>query len=166
MYGAEISIEEDDVAQYLTPFLYKHFDPELQANKRRMLGTWEDDDGNEQASVISGFEWYLTHNYYTFDSVNNILKDIIDTVDALSSMRENEYTKKLKIKRGSAACKLIYSRELTEDQIKEYNANRPKEDDTEVELVMDFYRRFIYRMDYMLKIGREKGYDLISFMGP
>lgn len=166
MYGAEISIEEDDVAQYLTPFLYKYFDPELQANKRRMLGTWEDDDGNEQASVISGFEWYLTHNYYTFDSVNNILKDIIDTIDALSSMRENEYTKKLKIKRGSAACKLIYSRELNEDQIKEYNANRPKEDDTEVELVMDFYRRFIYRMEYMLKIGREKGYDLISFMGP
>ncbi len=33
MKSVEISIEEDDVAQYLTPFLYKHFDGELEANK-------------------------------------------------------------------------------------------------------------------------------------
>ena len=34
------------------------------------------------------------------------------------------------------------------------------------ELIIDFYRRFIYRMEYMMKIGKENGYDLISFMGP
>ena len=35
MRSAEISIEEDDVDQYLTPFLYKYFDDELKANKNR-----------------------------------------------------------------------------------------------------------------------------------
>lgn len=47
-----------------------------------------------------------------------------------------------------------------------YNANRPTEDDTEVELIIDFYQRFLYRMKYMMKVGKEKGYNLISFMGP
>lgn len=62
--------------------------------------------------------------------------------------------------------KLLYAKNLTDEQIAEYNANRPKEDNTEIELIIDFYRRFIYRMEYMMKVGKEKGYDLISFMGP
>lgn len=45
-------------------------------------------------------------------------------------------------------------------------ANKPTEGDTEIGLILDFYRRFTYRMEYMLKIGKEKGYNLISFMGP
>ena len=56
--------------------------------------------------------------------------------------------------------------EVSEEEIKQYNSNRPKEDDTETELIIDFYRRFTYRMEYMMKVGGEKGYDLISFMGP
>ncbi len=134
MRSAEISIEEDDVGRYLTPFLYKHYDDELEANKKRVEDCWIDNEGNEQISVVSGFEWYLTHNFYTFNSMMDILKDIGDTIDALSSGRENEFTVKLK--------------------------------DSEVELVIDFYNRFIYRMEYMMKVGKEKGYDLISFMGP
>ena len=55
---------------------------------------------------------------------------------------------------------------MSEEQIKEYNANRPQKDDTEISLIIDFYQRFIYRMEYMLKVGKEKGYNLISFMGP
>ncbi len=154
MNSAEISIEEDDVAQYLTPFLDKYFDDELEANKKRV-----DNRGN-------GFEWYLTHNFYTYDAINNMLKDIKDTIEALSSGRKNEFTDKLKEKRGWATYELISSANLTDEQIKEYNDNRPKEDDTEAELIIDFYKRFIYRMEYMMKIGEEKGYNLISFMGP
>ena len=60
---------------------------------------------------------------------------------ALLSGNENEYTAKLKKSRGI-------------------------EEDTEVELIIDFYRRFIYRIEYMMKVGKENGYDLISFMGP
>lgn len=134
MYSVEISIEEEDVWKYLTPFLYKHYDDELEANKNRIDLRWIDDDGNEQFSTIKGFEWYLTHNFFTFKSIENVLKDITETIEALSSRNENEFTEKLK--------------------------------DTETELVIDFYNRFIYRMEYMMKVGSEKGYDMISFMGP
>ena len=152
MSSAEISIEEDDVDQYLTPFLYKYYDDELEANKKR--------------KDASDFEWYLTHNFYTYDAVRNILEDIKDTIDALSSGRNTEYTEKLKIKRGTETYQLVYAKNLTEDEIEEYNRNRPKEDDTEIGLIIDFYNRFVYRMEYMMKVGNEKGYDLISFMGP
>ena len=71
-----------------------------------------------------------------------------------------------KIKRGLFANEIIYARGMTDEQIRQYNENRPKEDDTEAELIIDFYNRFIYRMEYMMKVGKENGYDLISFMGP
>ncbi len=166
MRSTEISIEEDDVNQYLTPFLYKYFDEELDANRKRVDDYWIDDDGNEQATFVSGFEWYLTHNFFTFEQMAQILKDISDTVDALTSGKETDYTKKLKIKRGSETYQLLYAKNLTNDEVAAYNANRPTEDDTEAELVVDFYQRFLYRMEYMMKVGKEKGYDLISFMGP
>jgi len=166
MRSAEISIEEDDVSQYLTPFLYKHYDDELEANKRRVDDRWIDDDGQEQTTFISGFEWYLTHNFFTFTSMADILKDICDTVDSLSSGKENEFTIKLREKRGTAAYALLYAKGLSEEQIREYNTDRPKEDHTEIDLIIDFYHRFLYRMEYMMRVGREKGYDLISFMGP
>lgn len=152
MRSAEISIEEDDVAQYLTPFLYQYFNEELEENKKRR--------------DVSGFERYLEHNFFTFDSMVLILKDIEDTVDALISGRETEYTQKLKIKRGTATYQLIYAKNLNEEDVAEYNANRPTEDDTEVALLVNFYQRFLYRMEYMMKVGKEKGYNLISFMGP
>lgn len=152
MRSAEISIEEDDVAQYLTPFLYEYFDEELEANKQR--------------KDISGFEWYLEHNYFTFEQMVSILKDIVDTIEALASGKETEYTKKLKLKRGTATYQLLYAKDLNAEEVAAYNANRPTEDNTEVDLVIDFYQRFLYRMEYMLKVGKEKGYNLISFMGP
>ncbi len=152
MRSMEISIEEDDVAQYLTPSLYKYFDDKLEANMKR--------------KDASGFEWYLTYNFFTFCSITNILKDMKDTIDAFASERENEYTARLKEKRGRATCRILYAKNQSEEQIKEYNANRPQEDTADNELIIDFYQRFIYRMEYMMKVGKEKGYDLISFMGP
>ena len=152
MRSAEISIEEDDVAQYLTPFLYEYFDEELEANKQR--------------KDVSGFEWYLEHNYFTFEQMVSILKDIVDTIEALASGKETEYTKKLKLKRGTATYQLLYAKDLNAAEVAAYNANRPTEDNTEVDLVIDFYQRFLYRIEYMLKVGKEKGYNLISFMGP
>lgn len=152
MRSVEISIEEGDVDQYLTPFLYEYFDGEIEANKKR--------------KDVSGFEWYLEHNYFTFEQMAHILKDITVTIDALVSGKVTEYTKKLKIKRGIETYQLLYAKYLNEDEVVAYNANRPTEDDTETGLVVDFYQRFLYRMEYMMKVGKEKGYDLISFMGP
>lgn len=166
MKHAEISIEEDDVDQYLTPFLYKYYDDNLKANRQRFEGYWIDDNNREQMIAISGFEWYLTYNFFTFDSIEKILNEITDTVDVLLSGRENEYTQKLKIKRGTATYPLIYAKDLTKEEIALYNANRPTMDNTETSLIIDFYQRFLYRMKYMIKVGKENGYDLISFMGP
>ena len=166
MRSCEISIEENDVAQYLTPFLDKYFDGDLAANRNRVQDRWTDDNGNEQTTYISGFVWNLTHNYYTYEAMRNVIRDIKDTVDALSSGRENGFTAELRKKRGWATYELLYSKNLSKEQVKEYNANRPKEDDTEIELIVDFYRRFVYRMEYMMKVGEENGYDLISFKGP
>ena len=112
----------------------KHFDNELEANKNRIEYSWTDEKGIEHKQPIEGFEWYLTYNFFTMESMENILTDIQDTIDALSTGRENEYTAKLK--------------------------------NSDVELVIDFYNRFTYRMEYMIRVGREKGYDLISFFGP
>lgn len=162
MESAEISIEENDVNQYLTPFLYKYFDNELEANKKRI----DNSSDNDNILYVSGFVWYLTHNFYTFSSIKNILNDIKDTMDALASGRKNEFTDKLKEKRGWATYELVYARNFSDEQVKEYNNNRPTEDDTDAELIIDFYRRFIYRMEYMMKVGEENGYNLISFMGP
>lgn len=166
MRSAEISVEEDDVAQYLTPFLYKYFDADLKANKCRIHDRWTDDDGIEHIDYITGFEWYLTENFYTYDAIEHMLSDMKDTMEALATGRENKYTAELKIKRGTATHQLIYAKGLTDEQIKEYNNNRPTEDDTEAELVVDFYRRFIYRMEYMMKVGKENGFDLMCIMGP
>ena len=68
---------------------------------------------------MSGFEWYLTHNYFTLDSMSKILADIKDTVSAFSEGRENEFTSELKIKRGTATYQLLYAKNLSEDEIKD-----------------------------------------------
>ena len=138
MRSNEISIEEDDVYRYLTPFLYKYFDDELEANKQRVESCWVDDDGTEHKSYVTGFEWYLTYNFFTFDSIRNIINDIRNTIEALSSGRNTEYTTAIKVTDNSELC----------------------------DMVIDFYERFIYRLEYMMKVGQEKGYNLISFMGP
>ena len=41
-----------------------------------------------------------------------------------------------------------------------------KLNDAKEEFFIDFYERFIYRMEYIMKVGEENGYNLISFMGP
>ena len=158
MEHAEISIEHDDVSQYLEPFLLKHFDSELEANKKR-LDMYDN-------KPLDGFEWYVTDNFYTHDSVKNLIRDLEDTIDALSTGRENEFTIKLREKRGSETFKLLYSKTQSQEEIDEYNNNRPTVDDTAPELIVDFYRRLIFRLEYMMNVGIENGYNLISVMGP
>ena len=139
-----ISIEEDDVGSFLMPFLRKYFDEEMKANKNRVENWWTEDDGTDVVTYIKGFEWYLTPNYFTFESMENVIKDISDTIDAISSGKENEFTAKI--------LKEISFRDGYKDSGKE--------------LVIDFYRRFILRMEYMMKVGKENHCDLISFAGP
>ena len=98
-----------------------------EANKKRVYERWEDDDGNLHTTYYSDFEWYLTYNFYTHDSIKNMLEDIKDTINALSSGVETDYIRKLRENRTF---------------------------DAKHELIVDFYRRFIYRMEYMIQIGK------------
>lgn len=148
MRSAEISIEEDDFSEYLAPFLLKYYDYDLEANKNRVSGLWMDHNGNEIKTYLREFEWVLTPNFFTFESVEKVVKDIRETIDALSSGKENEFITKLK----SGRSELIPSEEQSEED--------------RIRMIIDFYNRFIYRMEYMLTVGKENGYNLISFMGP
>lgn len=139
MNSVEISIEEDDVNQYLKPFLYKYFDNKLEANKH-----------------ITNFEWHLTNNFYTFDSIRAIIKDLNDTKDALLNGRTNEYTSELKVKYTN----------MSVEEVEKYNKDRTTADDTPAKMIANFYERLVYRLEYMLRVGEENGYNLISVMGP
>lgn len=44
--------------------------------------------------------------------------------------------------------------------------DRLAEEISPTDLIVDFYRRLIYRLEYMLTVGKENGFNLISFMGP
>ena len=98
--------------------------------------------------------------------MTNILNDIRDTIDALSSGRKNKYTGKIRREIGNPIYDTNFVGKLSKDQVKECFENRPQDDTTESDPIIDFYRRFIYRMEYMMTVGKENGFDLISFMGP
>ena len=129
-----------DIDPYLYPFLGRYFDNELPPNKWREKYCWEDDDGTKHFSYYEGFQSYQEPNYYSIDVFERILTDIDDTIDALSTGRVTVYTEKLHGKRGL--------------------------DTGETERVIDFYRRFVFRMKYMLGICKEKGFNYIFVSGP
>ena len=88
MRSVEISIEEDDVDQYLSYYFRKYFDSKLNANQKRVGYYFEDDDGTEQITYITDFEWYLTYNFYTFDSIRRMIAEIRRTVSTLDNTQD------------------------------------------------------------------------------
>ena len=60
----------------------------------------------------------------------------------------------------------MHARGWTPEEIKEYNDNRPTFDDTPKEILIDFFNRFIQKMENMIKEGEDSGYEFISVMGP
>lgn len=161
MKSVEISIEEDDVALYLKPFLDQYFDKDIEANKKRVDHCNCDEDGNTEIAYIAHFDWNLTHNYYTFDAINKMIEGIRDTIEALSMGKENRYTAGL---RETVTNTIGWLYEAKQAKFSE--ADRLAAEETEISAIADFYRRFIYRMQYMMQVGKENGFDLISVMGP
>ena len=155
MKSVAISIEEDDVGRYLFPFLDKHFDINLKANKRRLN------------FCEYGFSGYYIPNFFTLDSVTQILKDIAATIDALSSGRETAYTKRLRFQRNTTHDHLPHTEPHNNE---EHNDIDPKANHTTVNKdimrIIAFYQRFLYWMEYMIRISKENGYKMILFQGP
>lgn len=129
-----------DIDPYLYPFLARYFDNELPPNKWREKYCWEDDDGTKHFSYYEGFQDYCEANYYSLDAVERMLKDIEETAEALSTGRVTEYTEQLGRRNGLSS--------------------------KETECIIDFYRRFILRMRFMLEICKEKGFNYIFVSGP
>lgn len=147
MQKCEISIEEDDVEVFLYHFLKKHFDETLPENQSRY--------------DADGFEWNLTYNFYTFDSIKEIIMDIKVLIKKLMLDYNNpnldiisyEYDWLVDILQGELRSRV---NPLPEEQkIKD-----------RIEKSIEAYYKFIFCLEDMMGKGNEEGYNLISFMGP
>lgn len=130
----EISIEETDVEEYLDFFLNKYFDKSFIPNIKR------DEIRNKCGEYIKGapiFERNLEDNFYSFESIENMIKEIENII---SLLEENKKDNKLL----------------------ELNISI----DVENEIIVEFYKKFIFYMRDMLEVSKKIGYELISVMGP
>lgn len=143
----EFSIEEGDVECFLSYFLYKYFDDNLTYNKMRY---------EFGVGYISGFEWYLTHNFYTYDKLKEMLKEI----EAVSWMLENDYDNSYlnDIKKNFSIFYMCDSSKP--DYINRNNAAIKNH----IGVVIDFYHSFSKRLAKMME--NNKNASIISIMGP
>lgn len=143
----EISIEEGDVECFLSYFLYKYFDKNLTYNKRRY---------EQGMGYISNFEWYLTHNFYTYD----VLAEMIKEIDEVAALLESDYNNPRldDIKKNFSIFYMCAQNDI--DYINHDNTVIQKH----VSVVIDFYRRFTKRIAAMME--NNKNTKVISIMGP
>lgn len=143
----EFSIEEGDVDCFLSHFFYKHFDNELVYNKRRY---------DEFEDFISGFEWYLTHNFFTYERIRALAADIEHAAELLKTNYDDPSLEEVK-KNFS----IFYM--CPRDDI-DYIEGNSENIRSHVDVVTDFYKRFAKRILQMLDNNPDA--DLISIMGP
>lgn len=143
----EFSIEEGDVSCFVRHFLYKYFDKDLPCNKNRY------EDGGYS---FTGFEWYLTHNFFTYETISSMLEDIARVADLLESDYDAPALDEVK-----EHYSIFYLCEQDcEDWIRGNQLAIPKYK----HLIIDFYRRFISRTRQMMENFPQAEY--ISVMGP
>ena len=137
-YG--ISIDETDIHEFLSFFLVQQFDPAIQERDE-----WEE----------NCFDSY-GHNYYTFETMRRMLKEI----RSVSRLLQEEYDHPMLDDLKSRFTWYLYTpknwKEVTETEKNELRRNR-------VPLAADFYERFCVRMEEMMTLP---GRNAISFAGP
>lgn len=149
MWDEAISIEEEDIRSFLFPLLKKYFNPDLVENKNR----FETDDE---------FEWYLTNNYYQFDSIEKMIKEIKEIINLL---KNDYYNSKLNFIKEDYGWILYHDSRID-------NRNIPAKEQCEeliknyTDEIINFYKRFIYCLQKMMISGEKEGYNLISVIGP
>lgn len=141
-YG--MSIDDYYVSDYLGTFLYKYFDPSIQK-----------DSGDYSEDGKRAFDWY-GGNLYSFDSMRSMLKD----VEVVISLLENDYDNPLIADVKSRLPWYPYTNK-TKDELSEAEINELRK--KSVPNAIDFYKRFIKRMEAMMLIP---GRDIMSFAGP
>ncbi|WP_426349762.1 hypothetical protein ACPWSR_00630 [Alloiococcus sp. CFN-8] len=139
----EISIEEDDIYEFLYYFLDKYFDSDFPYTCREFCG--------------NDFQWNLEYNIYTYDSIRKMIVDIREYLELLQKDFHNPKLETLKkyYRAYSFVQDYFHTKGLpSHDQIIRDNIN----------VAISFYERFCRRMEAMMEYAPE--YELISFMGP
>ncbi len=150
----EVSIDEENVSSFLSYFFKKYFDDNLSINQSRIDFIHEG-----EIVYVRGFEWYLVDNFYTYDTMHQMLDEISKIADMLENDYDNdslkpiieEYSICLMIKQGS----------------RDYNASKEVEPQlikANKHIVIDFYRRFVNRITKMMENNPRT--DIISINGP
>ena len=144
----EISIEEDDIGEFLYFFLEKYFDPDYPYGQVR------------DRYCGSGFEWNLEYNIYTYETIRKML----DEIELCAGLLETDFDNPAltDLKNGFHPYTFDpdenrYQKKLT-DQEKEHLIR------DNIGIALDFYERFVGRMRKMMRAADD--YELISFMGP
>ena len=144
------SIEEDDILDFLSYFFEKYFDNELIFNKNRV----EDNDEH-----IIGFEWYLTDNFYTYDTLLKMTEEINAVADLLVTDYHNPCLND--VKKMLFHCSVVYINES--DEIVGIDCNESTITYF-IPSIVDFYHRFTQRIKKMME--NNKSTNIISIIGP
>ena len=155
----EISIEEENIRAFLFPLLLKYFDDNLPENLQRL--------DNHTVSLVDGtqttFEWYLTYNYYTMQSIQDMISEIKEIIELLEDDFNNSKLDYIKEDYDW----ILYLDHRVNTKNLPYDKNeRIKLTENYKDLIINFYNRFIKYMENMIEEGSKNGYKLISFMGP
>ena len=157
MQTEEISVSEWSFRDFLYPLFKKHFDKELPENKSRY------EELPEGTRYITWFEWYLTENFYTYNSIEAVLADI----EEVAAILENDYDDaRLDFIRKGLRNLYVYLPEYwhAEEKLTDEEADRVARENQKH--ILDFYRRFVEHIRAMMVVGEAAGYKLISVCGP
>ncbi len=141
------SIEEGNVECFLYYFLLKYFDNELVYNKNR----YDDANGYEE-----DFVHWLTFNFYTYNTLKAMIEDILYCVNLLKTDYHNEYLHPLK-----ESFSIYY---MCGKNDKDYGNNSKEAIQRNIDVVIDFYERFVKRLLQMMENNTDA--ELIYIMGP
>jgi hypothetical protein len=144
----EISIEEDDIGDFLFFFLDKYFDDSFPYTCR------------SEYYPKNRFVWNLEDNIYSYDIVRDMIAEIRTVAEMFQNDFDNPALVDLKSRFSPYTLAGVYEIEVRnmDEQSKNvfYRAN--------IGIAIDFYNRFCRRMEAMMEHAPQ--YDLISFMGP
>ena len=139
-----LSIDDSLCRSFLSPMLYKFFDPKIQ--QRNAL--WEDEP--------AVFDWYGV-NLYTMASMRNMIAMLQETAKLLEEDYDNTCLDK--IKKGFCAYDFCSSESLVAGDEETFVRRN-------IGVAIDFYRRFAYQLSILLEEACRDGCDWVKVVGP
>ena len=142
-------IEEGDIECFLFYFLKKYFDEDLLYNRERY---------DECGGYIRHFEWYLTDNFYTYETLEKMCDEILDVARLLETDYDNP-----QLDGAKEFFSIFYLCDMEDPDYQNRNTSN-EAIQRHIGVVTDFYRRFAKRLRKMMK--NNPNANLISVMGP